>query len=437
MRSEVLLFSSGSASQSLDVSTPRTQHGNSIQFSVQSVGGNFFLPAQPASSAEGQKGLLWQIDNGSSGSVRMQSFSLPMSEHCPLPTLNLAFDVQLFPNLVLIEPTSPAGTHTSSLVAGLLSTGVIFHWEQPSEATRFSPEVKFYDLSSQILSHGSPTALGSSGGAILVGCSDGTVLGLSHTAFLSSSTASAPAFELRPSSWGLGRLIAGVFSRGGTQMPPVAACLDLRLSGKPPAALVVYDDCTVRAFALDARGGSHTEVLNDSLSAVSVQEAAAGRMSVASAVLCVKGAEVVLVATLESHQDTSQRATSIFSLATAAGASAPGSAGGKLVIQSRRKLAGFDAAATVVSATLTGAMDGASGGGGDVVWVLSRCHGVLRAAGYSTSSGQFVEAAMLHDQLATLAFEDSALNDVVARVSNPFAQLRPLRPLRKAHLYRR
>lgn len=404
-RSEVILFRQSGAGRRLSLTSPRPQHGSStgFQFSVQSVGGNFFLPSYGPDQERGS-GLLWQIDNGPAGSVRMQPFSLPMDPHGSATATELAFDVQVFPGLGLLDV--PSGRGSNAKVVGLLATGILFLWEQsPSGDLPDGPgsAVRFYDLSAQLHSHGSPTALGTSGGTLLVGCSGGVVLGLPHAAFFTAATPQ-PAFELRTNGWGgINRLISGIFSQAA--QPPVAACLSLQLPDRPPLALIVYDDCTVRAFSLE-RG--HQEVFSDNLSGASgqlqqQQEAAPSkRWVVASAMLCSgRGGDSALVATLESC-DFTQKHTWLFSLAPAGGAAA-----GRLAIQRSQELAGLGAAATVVSASLDG----------DTVWVLTRAQGAVHAVGFSRATGQPSTPALLHEQQHSLAFEDAdQSNSVVTKV---------------------
>ena len=324
----------------------------------------------------------------------MQPICLPMPPHGSATATELAFDVQIFPGLGLLDVSSGRGSHAT--VVGLLATGVLFLWEQsPSGDLPEGPgsAVRFYDLSAQLHSHGSPTALGTSGGTLLLGCSDGVVLGLPHAAFFAAAATPQPAFELRTTGWGgINRLISGMFSQ--STQPPVAACLSLQLPDRPPLALIVYDDCTVRAFSLD-RG--HQEVFSENLSGPSGQQqqqdaalmAPARRLVVASAMLCSgRGGDSVLVATLESC-DFSQKHTWLFSLG--------GAGGGRIGIQSRRELAGLSAAATVVSASLDG----------DTVWVLARAQGAVQAAGFSRATGQLSTAALLHEQQHSIAFEDA------------------------------
>lgn len=414
-RSEVpLILSGGSGHHRLSVSSPRPLHSGSNQFGVQIVGGNFFIQSNEGDHAAGGSlnGIIWQIDNGPSGFVRIQHYSISMAPDSQPPVTELTFDEQLFPSLVLIEGP-PSDRASAGTVAGLLASGVVFYWEL-APCIAGSPvrmmagsDIKFLDLSSQLLSHGMPTALGSSDGNLLLGCSDGTVLGLPRTS-LALAQGGGGTFEMRSSGWGgsINKLISGVFSSRSAQ-PSVVTCLPLRLASASAATLVIYEDCTVRAFSLD-RG--HQELLSDTLSLPPPADAAVAhqqsrRMVVSSAVsaghLAGGGHELIVIATLETY-DFSSRQSGVFVFGALAGG------GSRVVLQARKELPGIGPAATVVSACMD--VDG------DTAWVLSKAHGALQAEGLSLATGLPAKTVALQEQLASMEFHDAAHGNGVLKV---------------------
>ena len=416
-RSEVPLFQPvGSSHHRLSVLSLRPSHDGSTQFGVQIVGGNFFPVSSNADGLDDSpSGFLWQIDNGPSGFLRMQPYSVSLADTSQLTATELTFDEQLFPSLVLLGGSPGSDRTSSGTVAGLLATGVIFYWDLPCvRSARLSRSaIKFLDLSTQLLRHGTTTALGSAGGNLLLGCSDGTVLGLPRASL--ASAVQSTTFEMRSSVWGINRLISGVFSSRSTQ-PAVTVCLPFLLpDGSTEAALIVYEDCTVRAFSL---GRGQNELLSDSLSLPATGQILSDtsqqqpkRMIVSSAVsaghLMFRDgggggrAELVVVATLESY-DYSSRQSGVFVF----GPTTMG--GGRMALLTKKELIGVGLNATITSACVDA--------DGDTVWVLAKAHGSIQAAGHSLTTGLPCKSVALHEQLSALEFEDLAHGNAVLKV---------------------
>ncbi len=378
----------------LRVTTPKgSSSAAGHSFGVHCVGGSFIRP---------ESILMWQIDNGSSGSLFLRSLSLHLDE---IPSsAEMAFDSQIFPDLCLMQQHT--GHASQCMVAGLLSSGTAFTFD-PAEASVQGGFLRYCDLSAQLQSHGSPTAISAVAGNLLVGCSDGVVLGLPLSAFArvngQGSSPAASVFELRAGSWGgINRLIAGVFVRAS--QPAVAACHALVLPGRPPLALVVYDDCAVRAFGIDR----HQEALSDTLLLGGAQAGPqhdARRMVVTSVALCAQPGNTrqqqpecaVLVATLEATDSSSKLIVAL--------TLAPTAAGGRVAVQARRELSGSGRGGTVISACLEG---------DETIWVLLRsAQGSTSLAGFSRASGAHCKAGVLIEQQSALAFANVAQGNAV------------------------
>lgn len=370
-------------------------------------------PRDPASTAA----LLWQVEN-SSGSSILELGLLLGAEQQQQPhssSLQLAFDVQLFPSVAVLRSSDdPASAVT---VVGLLASGVLFlqqlKLQSPQHAAcslACAAPTQYHDLSAQLSSHGSPTALTAASGTILVGCSDGVVLGLSHAAMRDG----AAAFELQPGGWGINRLITGVFYR--PQQAAVAALLTMQRPGAASATsadqedrtvlLAVYDDSSMRGFNIPRQQLLFSEAL---VLPQALQESGGGgvrRPTLTFATLCNAPAsaaagsrqhEHYLVASFESSSATAARHHCLYTLLL--------SGAGRVAIQDRQELLSLGPAASVLSAAADA----------ETLWVLVREHGSTHVHGLSYA-GQPCRTSLLQEQLRALVVADNAPDDAVALV---------------------
>ncbi|GAX75480.1 hypothetical protein CEUSTIGMA_g2923.t1 [Chlamydomonas eustigma] len=369
-------------------SSPRPQVCNSYVPSIQRVGGVFLL----SNGRAGDHGVLWQIDNGSTGSLLLQHFTVPWSAD-GLP-INLQFDAQLFPKLALLEVSTSSGT--SNMAAGLLSCGIAFFGRL--DAVTEDMHLQYYDISNLIHAHGAPTSLGSLASALIVGCSDGTVLVVPYCLTL-GDTVSQPV-ELRGSGWGLTRLFSEVFQR--TQHSPVAACLSIKTESAP-VALIVYDDCAMRAFSSDR----YQEILSDHLlprpsNGSSRSQGHQDRLLVTSAVACStpssssQGTEIIVMATFETC-NTGSRQAMVFFLKTVPG--------GRLTIHSSLALTGCDNINAFLSAE----------GDQDTIWALAQGFSVTQVLGFSKQDGSVVKKAFLREQQVEVSCTDATQKNAVMK----------------------
>jgi hypothetical protein len=257
-----------------------TRVGTSFSFSLQTVAGAALYPGLQGSDQ--QAGLLWQVENGSTGTLTLLDFSLADGAlHKPLA---LEFHMQLFPGVVVV---STAGASAAAVI-GIAATGHLFciplqgnDAAQPASVQGLTADrVQLVDLSPHWQSLGTPTALAISSQHILLGGSLGTVLAVPlrwlaeqlpslHQSMLGLTAVSQQEhhghiaqrpFELHESSWGLKSLIAGVWQK--PRHPAVVSVCHLPggASGAQ-AALVVYDDCSIRGFNLTRQAQVVSEVL--------------------------------------------------------------------------------------------------------------------------------------------------------------------------------
>eukprot|EP00955_Chlamydomonas_euryale_P046243 353375-Chlamydomonas_euryale.AAC.3 len=212
-------------------------------------------------AASANEELFWQVDNAVSagGCVRVGAAGAAVTG----TEVRFGDGLQVFPRLVAMPASRAPGAVT--MLVGLLSTGQLFCWDVTQHGRIGPPDaacVRFLDVSPQLAAHGSMTALCATRDAVLVGCSDGVVLGV-PAAWLAARAPPAPAparptFELRVSSWGIIPLLSSMLS-AKSHAPSVVEVLSV--PSAPQLALVVYDNCVLKAFHLLRQA----EVLSESL----------------------------------------------------------------------------------------------------------------------------------------------------------------------------
>ncbi|KAG1678292.1 hypothetical protein FOA52_013913 [Chlamydomonas sp. UWO 241] len=366
--------------------TQRSPQAAGGLFRLRGRAGDAVLYADASGERGDERGMSWTIDNGASGVLRLAEFGLSSGS---APGVDCDFgELCVFPRLVQLKGKK-SGQQTSITLVGLLSTGHLFYWDldlahggagmgDPSACMRFC------DVSAQLASHGSPTALGATADTVLVGCSDGVTLCVPGGA-LPSPNAGPHCSELRASSWGLVPLLSSMVGAKAAQPSVVALMCH---PGAPHLALAAYDNCTLKGFNLARQGA---EVFSDSLLSSAASAASApqrdgggggAKLALTSAMLCACPADpsaAVLVATLEGL---------------------PAVWGARLSATDRHDLTGAGNSGTVLSAGL----DPARG----VVWALMRAHGAARMLGFDRAGGALVRAAELQEEQPSAAYVGAA-----------------------------
>jgi hypothetical protein len=373
-----------------------------FSFSLQTVASAALF--QPRQGSDQQAGLLWQVENGSTGTLTLVDFSLADGAlHTPLA---LEFPMQLFPGVVVISSAS-----NNAVVIGITATGHLFSTPlqasdatQPASVQGFTADrVQLVDLAPHWQTLGTPTALAVSSQHILIGGSLGTVLAVpfswlaqqlpSLVQTLLGSTAGAHQehhgagtqrpFELQESSWGLKSLITGVWQK--PRRPAVVTICHLPggVTGTQ-AALVLYDDCSLRGFNLSRQAQIVSDVLEP--------DAHVHRLMPVYASLCAwldgaAGSRVALIVQYEA-QDSLSKSVVAYVLDQ-------GAPGGRLHVSARTEIS-CPSSATLVAAHVVGGM----------VWVVLKSPGDLTqlvghslsgssSGGAATSTGALLEAHML------------------------------------------
>eukprot|EP00798_Chlamydomonas_sp_ICE-L_P003499 gene3499-13566_t len=211
---------------------------------IQSVGAALLFPNKQAST-DAVSGVTWQIDNGSGGELRLTEFN--SNEGPKGESVSIKFGCQLFPAIALL----PSEKDTSSVLVGLLSTGLLFfltvdHDAHASGLEDQAADPQILDVSPQLTNLGKPTCLSTTGDSVIIGGASGTLLVLPSVPLQS--------YELRESSWGLKAVINTVWQRN--QAPAVVSCMPVSSPSQQQEQdilLVAYDDGTLRGFSLTRR----------------------------------------------------------------------------------------------------------------------------------------------------------------------------------------
>lgn len=370
---ESLLYSQSSC-HTVNVRPPVS--GALFSFTLQAVGGAQFLQKLPAEVNE-QRGIAWQIENGSAGALQLLEFHTVNGPlHSPV---TIEFPTQLFPGLAFVPVASDR-----TAVVGITASGLVFVLEVANSDSSLhalsSDRLSFIDVSAHWASLGVPTCIASTEDHVVIGGSNGPVLCLpapwlrenaamglgsaAGTAVTPGSSGAKP-FELRESSWGLRGLIAGVLQR--SQSPSVISAVPVTTAdsrGSDTILIVTYDDCTVRGFSM----AKHSQTFTDS---IDPSAPPAKRPEPVFAAVCPDSTSpggAILVAQFEAR-DTLQRTVVAYQLAP--------TSSGRFAVRHKMALAA-PTNATVLAAHAAG----------DTMWVL-----IKAAAGSASALLAFSVAA--------------------------------------------